>query len=367
MKIKLLAKFTAGIFWIILFTIILTHLRPTYAAIDGKVDPSQVFENTRSVKLIFTGLNPNKTYEILDSVQVIDEEGFNEVRDFDGTYTTPLVCGEDDNELQTNCGEGSGFHATSYGYCIREKESNDNETCFSFEVHHFLPDVRLLPASPTPNDEIEIIIDGRRPGDDRQNNYHIQMESTDDGDYDQEHCVVSPGSKKFGPLDPGSYIAKIEEQVDENNVFDGCSGGYRYSSIEFTVDVNGGIVDEPVQDPDGTDPIDSEGGPPTEGRNPCDQNNDGIADTCKTALGEISTDIGAFASQFLSIAIGLAGGIALIILVIGSIRVLTSSGDQQRLGGGRDMIVAAIAGLLFLIFSTLILRFIGVSILGGIV
>jgi len=51
-------------------------------------------------------------------------------------------------------------------------------------------------------------------------------------------------------------------------------------------------------------------------------------------------------------------------MVIGSVRVLTSSGDQQRLAGGRDMIVAALAGLLFLIFSVLILRFIGIHILG---
>ena len=36
---------------------------------------------------------------------------------------------------------------------------------------------------------------------------------------------------------------------------------------------------------------------------------------------------------------------------------------KQRLAGGRDMIVAAVAGLLFLILSFLILRFIGVQIL----
>jgi len=96
---------------------------------------------------------------------------------------------------------------------------------------------------------------------------------------------------------------------------------------------------------------------PTSGKNPC-------GTECETALGNIPTDIGGFAGKILSIAIGLAGGIALILMVIGSIRVLTSSGDQQRLAGGRDMIIAAIAGLLFLIFSVLILKFIGVEIFG---
>lgn len=90
--------------------------------------------------------------------------------------------------------------------------------------------------------------------------------------------------------------------------------------------------------------------------NPC------ASGTCNTALGNIPTDITGFAGKVLSIAIGLAGGIALILLVFGSIRVLTSSGDQQRLSGGRDTIVAAIAGLLFLIFSVLILKAVGVAI-----
>ncbi|KKS03750.1 hypothetical protein A2W45_01070 [Candidatus Curtissbacteria bacterium RIFCSPHIGHO2_12_41_11] len=98
----------------------------------------------------------------------------------------------------------------------------------------------------------------------------------------------------------------------------------------------------------------------TSGKNPC------TGAGCETALGNIPTSVGGFAQRVLNIAIGLAGGIALILMVIGSIRVLTSSGDQQKLAGGRDMIVAAIAGLLFLIFSFLILRFIGVTLFGAI-
>jgi len=93
------------------------------------------------------------------------------------------------------------------------------------------------------------------------------------------------------------------------------------------------------------------------GQNPC-------GDQCSTALGDIPTKIGPFASKILAIGTGLAGGLALILMVIGSIRVLTSSGDQQRLNGGREMIVAAIAGLLFLLFSVIILQFIGVSVIG---
>ena len=93
------------------------------------------------------------------------------------------------------------------------------------------------------------------------------------------------------------------------------------------------------------------------------QSGTGAQGKCPTALGSIPTNPKAFAERILQIGIGLGGRIAFILMVIGSIRVLTSSGDQQKLSGGRDMIVAAIAGLLFIIFSVLILQFIGVEII----
>ena len=100
------------------------------------------------------------------------------------------------------------------------------------------------------------------------------------------------------------------------------------------------------------------------GKNPCaspdpSDPNKFIVEDCPTALGNIPTNITEFAGRVLAIALGLAGGIALVIMVFGSIKILTSSGDPQKVAAGRDMIVAAIAGLLFLIFSVLILRFIG--------
>lgn len=100
------------------------------------------------------------------------------------------------------------------------------------------------------------------------------------------------------------------------------------------------------------------------GENPC-QDFDGDGDIeCRTALGDIRATIGGLTRRVLRIGTGLAGGIALIFMVIGSVRVLTSSGDQQKLNAGREMIVAALAGLLFIIFSVLILKFIGVEIIG---
>src|SRR3989344_5102728 len=103
------------------------------------------------------------------------------------------------------------------------------------------------------------------------------------------------------------------------------------------------------------------------GHNPCDEDEDGKVEPgekCKTAIGDFTPELGAFAQKILTIGVSLAGAIALIIMVIGAIRVLTSSGDPKNVAAGREMIIAAIAGLLFLIFSVLILKFIGVSIVG---
>lgn len=99
-------------------------------------------------------------------------------------------------------------------------------------------------------------------------------------------------------------------------------------------------------------------GPP--GTNPC------AGAQCCTALGCVSTDFKQFTAKILSIAIGIAGALALILMVRGSISVLTSQGDPQKVNNGREVIIAAVAGLLFLIFSVLILQFIGIKIFGGI-
>lgn len=96
------------------------------------------------------------------------------------------------------------------------------------------------------------------------------------------------------------------------------------------------------------------------GQNPC-QNG-----VCMTGLGAIPTTVGGFGTMILRIASGLGGGIAFILMVLGAIQVLTSSGDQQKLSAGRERLIAALAGLLFIIFAVLILQFIGLNILGGI-
>jgi hypothetical protein len=82
-----------------------------------------------------------------------------------------------------------------------------------------------------------------------------------------------------------------------------------------------------------------------------------------TGIGCISTDPKDFAVQFLQLAIGIAGGIALLLMVYGSFLVSTSAGDPKKSEEGKEIITGTIAGLLFIIFSAILLRLIGVEIL----
>jgi hypothetical protein len=75
-------------------------------------------------------------------------------------------------------------------------------------------------------------------------------------------------------------------------------------------------------------------------------------------------DPAAFASKFAAIAIGIAGGVAFLLMIYGSFRLVFSNGDVEAVQQGRQVIVAAVTGLIVVIFSVFLLHLIGISILG---
>ena len=84
----------------------------------------------------------------------------------------------------------------------------------------------------------------------------------------------------------------------------------------------------------------------------------------KTGLGCIPTDPTGLVEKILQIAIGVSSGIALLLLIAGSFKILTSSGDPKAVMGAKDTITSAIAGLLLILLSVAILNIIGFNILG---
>ena len=80
-------------------------------------------------------------------------------------------------------------------------------------------------------------------------------------------------------------------------------------------------------------------------------------------MGCIRHDGGSIVQSFIKIGLSVAGGSAVIMILIAGLMFTVSRGDPKRTGEAKDMLTSAVIGLLFIIFSITILEFIGVSIL----
>lgn len=83
----------------------------------------------------------------------------------------------------------------------------------------------------------------------------------------------------------------------------------------------------------------------------------------KTAIGCIHTSPAEFVKDFLKFIIGIGGGLAFLMMLLGAFQMLTSAGNPETLAAGRDRLQSAIIGLLFIIFAVLLLQIIGFDIL----
>lgn len=81
-----------------------------------------------------------------------------------------------------------------------------------------------------------------------------------------------------------------------------------------------------------------------------------------TALGCISVSGKELASDLVTILLGIAGGIALLAILVASFLLAISQGETQKVKSAKELITAAVSGLLFLIFSIVILEFLAVDI-----
>ncbi len=92
-------------------------------------------------------------------------------------------------------------------------------------------------------------------------------------------------------------------------------------------------------------------------------NSSGTGPGIQTAIGCIHTSPAEFVKDFMTFAVGLSGGMAFLMMLLGAFQMLTSGGNPESLAGGRDRFTDAIIGLLLVIFAVLLLQIIGVDIL----
>ncbi|MBI2596655.1 hypothetical protein HYW41_00680 [Candidatus Daviesbacteria bacterium] len=93
---------------------------------------------------------------------------------------------------------------------------------------------------------------------------------------------------------------------------------------------------------------------------PCPDGSNGFS----TAIGCIHTNPVEFAKDILKFAIGIGGGLAFLMMLLGAYQMLTSQGNPDILKAGQERLTSAVIGLLFVIFAVLFLQIIGVGILG---
>lgn len=82
-----------------------------------------------------------------------------------------------------------------------------------------------------------------------------------------------------------------------------------------------------------------------------------------TALGCLDTSGGGFIEDLFQLGVGIGGGVALILIIFGAFKMMTSAGNPEHLNEGKELVTAAITGLLFIIFSVFLLKLIGYDIL----
>jgi hypothetical protein len=82
-----------------------------------------------------------------------------------------------------------------------------------------------------------------------------------------------------------------------------------------------------------------------------------------TAIGCIPTEPQGIIQTIIQLGLGIGGGVTLLLILAGAFRLSVSQGDPKQAEEAREQITSAVIGLLFIIFSVAMLRFIGVSFL----
>lgn len=85
--------------------------------------------------------------------------------------------------------------------------------------------------------------------------------------------------------------------------------------------------------------------------------------TCNTALNKIETEPTRLIGKLFGILLSLSGGIALLLIIYSGYQLMMAQGNPEKIQGAKETLTSAIVGLLFIIFSVVILQIIGVEIL----
>jgi len=328
-------------------------------------DPNVITENTFLVEITFSDLTPNKKeYRVCPTRSCISHGGDSASaikKDADGDgIVTITVCGSG-RDVKTDCELNRDFFgAETYRIGIYPPGDGESEPLATaeFRVLHAIPDTFVVsPSNPKPGDNLTVKICGNRypAGNDNRNKIDydfnplsggVDPEDPDDVRIPEggNHCVTTQLPKGGGGVEGGRYYLNARWDKEDFVLW---RATIVVSSTDGTVktgqgvDSGGGSAEEfaPGYYPEPDNPVE-----------------------VQTPFGVIQTSPQGIAAAVLSLAIGVAGGVAFLLMVFGAYRLMFAAGNPESIQQGREVITAAVAGLILIIFAVFILRFLGVSI-----
>lgn len=251
-------------------------------------------------------------------------------------------------------------------------------------------------------------------GGEKKNNFQIVLEGVDNR-YKSEICKSLAGARgetgilstyfngdplkhdtSLNYLVPGKYLLKINERINDSSTWrhtDDCQGGFTYYHIPITtlfeddketgrrilntyIDINNIKADPNESENFYSDSEENKFGslPCIEGKtadgdivrlDPTRNRYENIVECTQyaTAIGSFGTDPLGFISTLGTWLFRIATISTFALMIYAGILFQISRGDKEKIGKAREIITAAITGLIFLILSVSILQIIGIDIL----
>lgn len=194
--------------------------------------------------------------------------------------------------------------------------------------------ISFSPSQPTPNDKITVTVTNLT----KNGDYFISASQQGVSTNSSSQCLASNNNQltaTIGPFKEGRWLIYVAEKAASSCM--ASDNGIASGEIN---------ISQPIKST------------PTPPPGPC-----GNGEKCPTAFGDIQTDPTGFIKSIFGIILSLAGGIAIILIMIAGYRLMSSQGNPEKVQTAREQLTSAIVGLLFIIFSVTILQIIGVDIL----
>lgn len=238
--------------------------------------------------------------------------------------------------------------------CTLELDANDQKKL----VKDLEPGLRVTGSKLTNSRQFELFFDNQKikrkwSGDSPQNNFDL-------------HTPSFPEKPELPVYIPDFYLNKPgKHRIDIRRRYIHAPGPFMVDNgpalcpLDFIVE----SPDKPVTVLDTTGLKECKSGPNCSS-GASQECTGGTKPSVKTAIGCIHTNPGDLIADVLKFALGIGGGLAFLMMLLGAFQMLTSAGNPETLQAGKDRLTSAVIGLLFIIFSVLLLQIIGVDILG---